>query len=372
MLFPWHRHDNTVRPDIDLPPPAMLHDVATDILRLGDSWRVGYASAFRYRVAPENLAAVDHPVTIMARRDDLLFPHLDRLPELPGNYRIEPHTFDVGRWADRICELVAGWADELPSAPSPPEPSGKTRMVGRARQQACVRMVGDGRPLVALHDVPGWSNDVLARLQPRAKNHRIVAPDLPGCGLSDALPDENLDALTKAVGDALVDSGVEAFDIYAEGLSAIVALRLAKQFGSAVGFAALNGPPIASTPLSPKAYCVDRTPKWDGTHLTTLWMALRDEELYWPWFNRRRDGIIHRKPPRDAEALHRRFVGALLSDDDARVIGALLSVDVRDEIAAAGAQVELLAERGTRFSRAANEAAIDDRAFGWPSRFLSQ
>lgn len=370
MLFPWHRLDNTVRPDIDLPPPTMLHEVATDILRLGDRWRVGYAAAFRYRLTPEALAAVDHPVTIMARRDDLLYPHLDRLPKLPSNYRIEPHSFDVGRWATRIRELVGGWADTLPAAPPPVEPSGGVGMVGDVGRQVRVLSVGEGRPLVALHDVPGWSNDLVARIRTRVTGRRIVAADLPGCGLSDALPGSNLEELTSVVSDALIAAGVDKFDVYAEGLSAVVALRLAKQLGSAVGFTILNGPPIATTALSASDYSVDRTPKWDGTHLMTLWMALRDEELYWPWFNRRRDGIISRTPPRDAEALHRRFVGALLSQNDASVINELLSVDVHNEIAEAGKQLELLAEPGTRFSRAASNAANNARAFHWPSRLL--
>ena len=255
MLFPWHRMDNTVRPDIDLPPPAMLHDVAADILRLGDGWRVGYASAFRYRVTAEGLSGVDHPVTIMARRDDLLYPHLERLPTLPDVFQVEPHTFDVGRWAARIHDLLGNWVGSLPVAPPPPKATGGARMVGGQAKQVCLRECGEGRPLVVLHDVPGWSNDVVARTEALVGKRRVLAPDLPGCGLSDAFPEPTVDSLASALEQALVGADVDDLDIYAEGLSAVVALSLAKRMSQAVGRVVLNGPPIVPSGIPADDYC---------------------------------------------------------------------------------------------------------------------
>jgi hypothetical protein len=32
-------------------------------------------------------------------------------------------------------------------------------------------------------------------------------------------------------------------------------------------------------------------PTWDGSHLYKTWLMLRDDQIYWPWFDRRRHAI---------------------------------------------------------------------------------
>ena len=34
-------------------------------------------------------------------------------------------------------------------------------------------------------------------------------------------------------------------------------------------------------------YPVEADPVWDGSHLTRVWHHMRDQELWWPWFDRR-------------------------------------------------------------------------------------
>jgi hypothetical protein len=39
-------------------------------------------------------------------------------------------------------------------------------------------------------------------------------------------------------------------------------------------------------------YTPSVAPRWDGRHLITAWSVMRDQSLYWPWFNQTKDGII--------------------------------------------------------------------------------
>lgn len=58
-----------------------------------------------------------------------------------------------------------------------------------------VRELGDGPPLVLLHGVPtsgALYRDVMA---PLAQRYRVIAPDLPGYGESDAGPDARIETL---------------------------------------------------------------------------------------------------------------------------------------------------------------------------------
>lgn len=356
MLFPWHRADTGTRIDIDLPGPQMLHEVATDILRVGDQYRVGYASAFRYSPAPV-LSALTVPTTIMARRDDLLFPHLERLPDLPPAVIVEPHTFDIERWAHRIEEIFLD-ADESGSTIPDAECRSGRHMMTCAETQLHVVRKGRGRPLLFLHDVPGSLMDRRDLIDQLAADRDVIAVDLPGTGLSD-VPHQPGNFLAPL--QALAARIAAPFDIYAEGMGGWAALALAAD-SDLVGKLVLHGPPMVAAVDGARmaaSYVPDLAPRWDGGHLMTLWMALRDEGAYWPWFDRTRAAIIAAPSNRDAESLNRRFVSALISDDFGAYCRLALTGDIPALIAAQKDQVTLIAQSGTRWARCKEATPIE-------------
>ena len=50
---------------------------------------------------------------------------------------------------------------------------------------------------------------------------------------------------------------------------------------------------------------------WWGGYLLMCWHAMRDQGLFWPWYNRTRDGVLPREPYVDTAMVHRRVVSLL-------------------------------------------------------------
>jgi pimeloyl-ACP methyl ester carboxylesterase len=104
---------------------------------------------------------------------------------------------------------------------------------------------GTGRPLLLLHGGSGswthWIHNVL----PLAAHRRVLAPDMPGFGESDAPPEPH----TAEAVAALVAAGLEAvvpadqgLDIAGFSFGGIIAALVAARLGARVGVLALLGP----------------------------------------------------------------------------------------------------------------------------------
>jgi len=50
-------------------------------------------------------------------------------------------------------------------------------------------------------------------------------------------------------------------------------------------------------------YAISAEPEWDGSHLLRVFHHLRDQELWWPWFERTRDNIRSNEPRIDPNRL---------------------------------------------------------------------
>ena len=296
LFFPWHEGaDPGHRNDLSMPPAAQLHATAIDILKVMDRWRVGYASAFRYRPQAA-LARISCPTLIMARRDDLLFPHLERVPDLPEAISIEPHSFDVETWAARIETFFRDTASG-PKAPALPDTAPLvdrpwSTFAGEAATRLRLRRTGSGQAgTLILHDVPGSSELEAPLMHGLLGTSDAVAPDLPGVGLSRAgdLDTEGLIQALAAIGSNHLKPEMT---LVARGLSAGLAIELARRAGT-TGRLVLIRPLFIADEKSDFSgrYVAAHAPDDEGTHLTKLWYAARDNELYWPWFARNRECI---------------------------------------------------------------------------------
>jgi pimeloyl-ACP methyl ester carboxylesterase len=108
--------------------------------------------------------------------------------------------------------------------------------------QVHVRSLGDGRPLLLVHQ-NAYSSEMWVGLMPElaACGHRAIAIDLPGYGLSDPWPVRpSLHGYARLAVDVLDALGVGGFDVLGQHLGASVALRLAvdvpQRVGAGIGF----------------------------------------------------------------------------------------------------------------------------------------
>ena len=190
-FFPWNYRGDDARLAIPFPPPERLHLVAMDFLQAGDGYRTGYAAAFRHDTEAA-LAQLDVPIVAVAREDDLLFSHLDRMPKLPDGSRIVQLAADRDAWGKALRDIFLAYTGE--SAPAHAEThvvSGKpARLFNRNGSRATlVRAIaaGGGRPLVLLHHSPGGSSDFVDLMLRLDGKRPVYAIDLPGHGDSDGL-----------------------------------------------------------------------------------------------------------------------------------------------------------------------------------------
>jgi pimeloyl-ACP methyl ester carboxylesterase len=125
-----------------------------------------------------------------------------------------------------------------------------------------------------------------------ARNFTVIAPDTPGYGLSDPLPDsgvrmEDLADAVMAFADAI---GLSRFALYGYHTGGGMAVALAHAYPARITAAAANGL-VMPTPDELAAilanYLPPFEPRWDGSHLAWLWARLREQTIFFPWHDRR-------------------------------------------------------------------------------------
>ena len=155
------------------------------------------------------------------------------------------------------------------------------------------RKAGTGPLLLLLHQSPQSSLDHAELMGRWAGRFTMIAPDRPGCGQSDPLPDaapgfDRYGDATAAFLDAL---GVQRVPVYGYHTGASEALSLAARHPQRVVAVAANGVAVM-TPAElaeiDRDYLPLLEPSWDGAHLAWLWARLREQTVFFPWFKRTR------------------------------------------------------------------------------------
>ena len=157
IFWPWFRRDREHRRDADMLPTEVLNEGVIDVLRAGAGYGRGYRAAFSYR-PEEAVPQLTLPATICAPGGIFLAEHLERLPEVPANVRVE--VLPAGRPAQlvRIRELLG---EHRPEADAP-------RRRPRRRSRAGSRATTRGRP--------GAASSCGARRTPRGGRWSCCTP----------------------------------------------------------------------------------------------------------------------------------------------------------------------------------------------------
>lgn len=321
-FFPWFERRGATRLAMDLPDDRQLHRYCMDSLMAGASWTSAYAAAMRFP-AREAIGRLAVPATFMCREGDVLYGYLDALPEsLPAGSKVERLDDEPATWRERIAALVLRYTIDSAQRPVFPDPllePGRAEARGYVdlpHGQVHVRRFGggDGRPLLMLHDAPGSS----ARLEPLARalatDRVVVVPDLPGVGESSALPEADMAGLSSVLIAIAGQLGWGEFDLYAEHLSARLAIDLAARAPGTCRRLVLDGsilPGARERRRLWREYCPRLQPVRDGSHLLQAWHLLRDMEFSWPWFERAATAARRADPSNSAAQLHAMTVDIL-------------------------------------------------------------
>ena len=155
-----------------------------------------------------------------------------------------------------------------------------------------LRFAGRGPAMVLLHQSPQSSAALLPWIEALATDHAVFAPDTPGFGHSDPLPLTAPDIRDYAQAlTALLDVlGLQKVLLCGVHTGAAIAAELA--FTQPQRVAALVCDGLSMFDEGEQAALLERylppfEPQWDGGHLRWLFARLREQHLYFPWFDGR-------------------------------------------------------------------------------------
>jgi pimeloyl-ACP methyl ester carboxylesterase len=289
----------------------------------------------------------------MASAEDMLFGHLDRLPQLAAGQRIERLPYDppakLAAIVQFLRELPCRAAIPAETAGTPAGADPAVQFVDTPDCQIFIRCYGNaGLPAVfLLHDAPGTGLALEAMARAISSEVYVIVPDLPGCGESSAPPEERsvIDSAVAALSVIADTLGLERYGIAASGCGAVIAASSARG-----GDRRLQAIIIEDVPIRSEATAAAIAPELplspDGAHWIRAWLMLRDNQIYKPWFDgsvaaqRQTQGIF------DADWLHDQTFDLMKSRATYHrypreafrfdVVGALSAAAVRVEVAPEG------------------------------------
>ena len=320
VFWPWNAQTLAARADTDVPDLDFLHRGVVEFLEAGNDYRLGYAAAFRHD-GLEAFGRLKVPVCFGTRQGDWLHR---QVPLYPAGTWHEEMPRDAPAAARRESEILLRHParSAAPPAPRCATSAGRTTLdyVDIGDAHLLVRSIGrldsETAPVLVLHHAPGSSAlyDDLIRAIGAARP--ALAVDLPGHGESDPLPGnpQAVETWAAAVQRALAALGIGRVHLYGHNAGAAVAVELARRDPARVATLILDAPIALDD--SQRAdflarYAPDITPTWEGAHLLRAWHHARDQELWWPWFDRRREAIRTAPPRIDPEALTVRVLECL-------------------------------------------------------------
>jgi pimeloyl-ACP methyl ester carboxylesterase len=186
---------------------------------------------------------------------------------------------------------------------------------------ARVCFAGSGRPILGLHDPAGSSRRMTSVLRAYVGKRPVIALDNPGCGESDKLlarEEISTEAYARYAIAALDALGITEVDVIGRYSGGQVAMEMAAQRPGLIKHIANIGVMIfddAERADLLANYTPSISPRWDGSHVITAWMMLRDMALFWPWYNRTKAGIVKADAFIDGATLHPRVEDLLKMGD---------------------------------------------------------
>jgi pimeloyl-ACP methyl ester carboxylesterase len=349
--FPWTSRNVRRLNPIDRPEPADIQHWMMMHLRGFRTCMPAYRAICYHGAALYAAAeALTRPAVFMASAEDMLFPHLDRLPPLRPNQQIVRLPHDTAAKHQAILSL-------LRSMPPPPPfllPT-TTRMAGSdpAVQfldtedgQIFIRCYGDcTKPaLILLHDAPGTGLKLQPLARSLAADCHVILPDLPGTGESDAPAEDRpiLDVGADAIAAIADTLALESFTLAAIDCGCAVAAAFAARQDPRLNALLLQDIPARDDAIA-EAVAPEVPLSPEGTHWLTFWLMVRDAEIYRPWFDGRIAAQRTTQGNFDADWLHDQTFALMTSRQTYhRLPRAAHRADIKADLARATAPIHLV------------------------------
>ena len=322
IWFPWTMRKPGQLNPYDLGPPHSTHLWVSMFFEAAEHYAPAYrAASFYGSRALRAIEVLSVPAIFCAASTDMLHSHLERMPPLKGDQAI----VDIGSSYERKRELIAASFSRFGAEGAAPadaiqldhdRPIGRQFIDGR-HGQIHFRYAGDraAPALLLVHDAPGSAEQIEPLIEILARDHFVVAPDLPGHGESDAPPEQpSLADYAQDLAALLDELGLHAVTVRGVGFGSSAALAFAcfhADRTTALELCALVLPsPEERAELQEKfAPAIEIEP--DGAHWYRTWLMLRDAKVYFPWYDRRVAAARRVAADFSARPLHRHVMDVM-------------------------------------------------------------
>lgn len=164
-------------------------------------------------------------------------------------------------------------------------------------QQTLYRHAGSGRPLVLLHPSPLSSAFMAPLINLFSPLASVYAPDTPGYGASDPLPEppSDLHGYVDWLKRFLESRGLASAGIYGSATGAQIAIQFARTYPEMTDFIVLENAVHFSDQDRRRImrdYFPDMTPRQDGSHLQLAWEMSANLFQKFPWFDDREEARV--------------------------------------------------------------------------------
>lgn len=373
VWFPWCFREPRYLNEYDLSAPAFTHSLAEMFFACAAYYKPAYLAATAYcEDGIEAAAGLTVPAAFTATEVDMLYPHLKRLPPLkPGQEIVEignshPRKREETRRA--FARFAAGGGMTVPDLAIAATGSIECQFVMDGGRAQFFRYIGDpAHPaLLLLHDAPGSGLMVERMMADLARDHFVIAPDLPGSGESDPLDERaDLDGYAAAMWRLCDALDVDRATIRAIGFGTSLALEMAAAAPGRCDRLQVDGL-LLPTEDERRDLLASYAPRIeiraDGSHWYRLWLMLRDSQIYWPWYDTRKAALRRLPADFDGMRLHGWTIDVMKQAASYhRFIEAALRHDAAGRFAGLDVPIELLDDPSSTFAAIYGARLTDSR-----------
>ena len=316
VFFPWHQATPKTRLPAGGVNTRVVHLMAMEFLQAGKDYDRAYRAAFANEKI-ERVRPITVPVTILRWEGSILKPYTDRFDsvEWPENFTMlhsgPTREQRVQAFKSLVAEgLTRTQRKECHLSPPDGVPVKSKGFLDLGAGQCHYRSAGDAAlpPLLALHDIGSSQRSLAGLVDSLAGRYHVVAPDLPGHGLS-YLPEagqRGIEPVVEAMVELVSSCRWTRLDILADKGSAAIAVQLAERLGNSVSRLILLNPVdyrALAREWDTGKLCREMEPDAEGTHFLKTWHLLRDRQLFWPWYAADADHALPGQANLDADYL---------------------------------------------------------------------
>ena len=365
VFRPWNRpaKDHRIAGD------ARDLDYIQDVCNIQFGAGGGYPLAYKASLSSDGVGAAEGlkmPAIIAHRRDDVFMQALRQSKALPQSVAVDLFPLDqaVPRYSAFFGDRMKGIAAFAPPLAKPVlDATIRRDMVRIGESDVLVRSAGEpaAQAVLLVPRLPGGASGFEGLMADLGKDRFVVAVDLPGNGDSAAdgaiLTVSAYASLLAALADGL---GLRVLDVFAHNGGAAIAAALAAARPGLVRRLLLDSPPL----LDPAQRAAFRTAyteaielRPDGAHLLAVWRAIRNEQLFWPWFDESPAAVRRIEADLDPVRLNARVIDVLRQHRSHAAVGqAVFDYPLAETLAALTAPVTVRWSENDVFTETAARA----------------